>query len=538
MLKIENDALWAGKHDHLSSVKKGPSEYTTPSKHNKVDLGRRIYLSQRSSINTNNTRVCIKYFSAEEIAQAEPQDMVAYLNDDTCENVKDIRIDEVVYSVEKTLRENGAEETSSSFHCSLRDGSDDLNKEMPEGTRCIVHDSKSRSTSGTLISVFDKDSGDHYCGSGMDVKGRVNKTEQSVNDRSCENISLKHVFPCEDSSQAPKHVYRIAFNWSSDPQLSVDKQTFNQGPEDKCTAVNAIAHDNTGKPNQCSRIKESHACGYSESLNEEFYYATVVQSKELHLSNEITDHITLEGSSKAGRSAASSLSCDSAESIDDIQNVNSVISLSSCKLEESTIGLTAVQHDARLSNKNSMANDNRCNGLFSNVLEEHCYIAADVPSDVHSLYIPPNCESDVRDDICDTDPRAADRIRIDGRQQNRDNQLAVPAQNDHVFEKSVPDSMTTTTTTKTTQCSINRNHGDMNFSGHIISSGPITSSGYIPYSGSISLRSDSSTTSTRSFAFPILQTEWNCSPVKMAKSDRRHFRKQRGWRMVLRCCRF
>ncbi|XP_074592028.1 uncharacterized protein LOC141847839 isoform X2 [Curcuma longa] len=57
--------------------------------------------------------------------------------------------------------------------------------------------------------------------------------------------------------------------------------------------------------------------------------------------------------------------------------------------------------------------------------------------------------------------------------------------------------------------------------------------GPIAYSGNISMRSDSSTTSTRSFAFPIMQREWNTSPVKMAKA-----RKTRSWRMVLICCKF
>ncbi|KAK6921865.1 hypothetical protein RJ641_012372, partial [Dillenia turbinata] len=78
-------------------------------------------------------------------------------------------------------------------------------------------------------------------------------------------------------------------------------------------------------------------------------------------------------------------------------------------------------------------------------------------------------------------------------------------------------------------------HGESSFS----MAGPLSSitySGPIPYSGSISLRSDSSTTSTHSFAFPILQSEWNSSPVRMAKADRR--RKHRGWRQGLLCCRF
>ncbi|KAF6140045.1 hypothetical protein GIB67_001786 [Kingdonia uniflora] len=52
--------------------------------------------------------------------------------------------------------------------------------------------------------------------------------------------------------------------------------------------------------------------------------------------------------------------------------------------------------------------------------------------------------------------------------------------------------------------------------------------GTIPYSGNISFRSDSSATSTRSFAFPILNSEWNSSPIKMMKADKRGYRKSRG----------
>ncbi|XP_073301345.1 uncharacterized protein [Primulina huaijiensis] len=69
-------------------------------------------------------------------------------------------------------------------------------------------------------------------------------------------------------------------------------------------------------------------------------------------------------------------------------------------------------------------------------------------------------------------------------------------------------------------------------------SGLITFSGPIAHSGSLSLRSDGSAASGRSFAFPILQSEWNSSPVRMTKADRRHFRKHKGWRSGLLCCRF
>nr|XP_027097055.1 uncharacterized protein LOC113716801 isoform X1 [Coffea arabica]XP_027097056.1 uncharacterized protein LOC113716801 isoform X1 [Coffea arabica]XP_027097057.1 uncharacterized protein LOC113716801 isoform X1 [Coffea arabica]XP_027097058.1 uncharacterized protein LOC113716801 isoform X1 [Coffea arabica]XP_027097059.1 uncharacterized protein LOC113716801 isoform X1 [Coffea arabica] len=85
---------------------------------------------------------------------------------------------------------------------------------------------------------------------------------------------------------------------------------------------------------------------------------------------------------------------------------------------------------------------------------------------------------------------------------------------------------------------VHRGGGESSFSSTGPLSGLITYSGPIAYSGSTSLRSDSSTTSTRSFAFPILQSEWNSSPVRMTKAERRHIRKHRGWIQGLFCCRF
>uniref|UniRef100_A0A1J3G7C4 Uncharacterized protein n=1 Tax=Noccaea caerulescens TaxID=107243 RepID=A0A1J3G7C4_NOCCA len=69
----------------------------------------------------------------------------------------------------------------------------------------------------------------------------------------------------------------------------------------------------------------------------------------------------------------------------------------------------------------------------------------------------------------------------------------------------------------------------VSISGHITYSGPIA------FSGSLSVRSDASTTSGRSFAFPILQSEWNSSPVRMKKAGKR---RQKGWKHSLLCCRF
>lgn len=85
---------------------------------------------------------------------------------------------------------------------------------------------------------------------------------------------------------------------------------------------------------------------------------------------------------------------------------------------------------------------------------------------------------------------------------------------------------------------VQHGQGESSFSMAGPVSGRISYSGPLVYSGSVSLRSDSSTTSARSFAFPVLPSEWNSSPVRMAKADRRHYRKHRGWRRGFLCCKF
>ncbi|KAL3512408.1 hypothetical protein ACH5RR_025125 [Cinchona calisaya] len=62
--------------------------------------------------------------------------------------------------------------------------------------------------------------------------------------------------------------------------------------------------------------------------------------------------------------------------------------------------------------------------------------------------------------------------------------------------------------------------GSSSFSSESTPSGQSTFSGLMSCSDSISLHSNS-TASTRSFAFPILATEWNGSPIRMAEVDRR-----------------
>ncbi|XVF49900.1 hypothetical protein PTKIN_Ptkin04bG0053200 [Pterospermum kingtungense] len=62
--------------------------------------------------------------------------------------------------------------------------------------------------------------------------------------------------------------------------------------------------------------------------------------------------------------------------------------------------------------------------------------------------------------------------------------------------------------------------------------------GPVPCSGAISLRSASSSASSHSFAFPILPSEWNGTPVRMVEADQRQPTKHQSWRTCFLCCKF
>jgi hypothetical protein len=154
-------------------------------------------------------------------------------------------------------------------------------------------------------------------------------------------------------------------------------------------------------------------------------------------------------------------------------------------------------------------------------------ISSAEPSDVKSENHP-KCEIDGVQDVHDFNPRDMEDVtkRSDD---NVDSKSSMLAQTESAVQQNGPDSAKVMARTGI------RNPFESSFSGPSITLDPLTPSGHI---GNISLRSDSSTTSTRSFAFPVLQTEWNSSPVKMAKADRRRFRRDRGWGYRILCCKF
>lgn len=149
---------------------------------------------------------------------------------------------------------------------------------------------------------------------------------------------------------------------------------------------------------------------------------------------------------------------------------------------------------------------------------------SDAKSDDH-----PNCETDTFEDAHDFNPRDMEEDGTNVIEDKNDSKSSRLAQPESAVQQNGTDSAKLMARTGM------RNPFESSFSGASITSDALVPSAHI---GNISLRSDSSTTSTRSFAFPVLQNEWNSSPVKMVKADRRRFRRDRGWGYRVLCCKF
>ncbi|KAK3154481.1 hypothetical protein QOZ80_2BG0191020 [Eleusine coracana subsp. coracana] len=181
--------------------------------------------------------------------------------------------------------------------------------------------------------------------------------------------------------------------------------------------------------------------------------------------------------------------------------------------------------DIRLSEKSNDAIENLASKAITEAVDEAA-VATSSPRNIseHSDLngeIQEKCDVDGVSDIHDCN-------QID-EEDGIDKDNAVSNTLDSALVQTVPESSRSTTRTS------NGDPYESNFFGPSIMSAPVSNSGHIAYSGNISLRSDSSTTSTRSFAFPVLQREWISSPVRMAKAERR---RHLGWRKGLICCKF
>lgn len=164
-----------------------------------------------------------------------------------------------------------------------------------------------------------------------------------------------------------------------------------------------------------------------------------------------------------------------------------------------------LQCDSSMTCESIMILENLNDDLSEGNLEKKCSTATNDPLDVtfsnrngDSMEKPPNAQLE---GVCNSDFNSvAAAAAISGTEENNkntDDKQLVNA----LYHRSNEEMVFDATTASARSSFYPNNHGDLHFSGPYLL-GPKMSSGHIAYSGSISLRSESSTTSTHSFAFP------------------------------------
>ncbi|KAM3367943.1 hypothetical protein ACQJBY_016476 [Aegilops geniculata] len=186
-------------------------------------------------------------------------------------------------------------------------------------------------------------------------------------------------------------------------------------------------------------------------------------------------------------------------------------------IEESSGRLDVQASEENSDQREDVVNEMRTDGA-------HGAEPSDVKSENH-----PKCETGAVEDEHDFNPRDMGDGTKTREESNSGDESSTVSQMEPAVQQNGPDGAKLTTRGGI------RNPFESSFSGANITLDAVAPSAHI---GNTSLRSDSSTTSTRSFAFPVLQTEWTSSPVRMAKADRRRFRRDRGWGYRVLCCKF
>ncbi|XP_010928100.1 uncharacterized protein [Elaeis guineensis] len=569
-MKLENKAVWEGEDDVMSSIQKKGCEYIDPSKQSYMGIKESFNGKKNNdrcteapftippdeiNLGENETEFC----TDKTVTEIQPPEII--YKDGACHNIKDICVDEGICSLEKILVENdeSSQRFPSSFDDTVESGNDALSKEMADGSTTSVHDSRSTSYEH-LISV-EKNAMEHFSGSLSKVGANFDTTNPFISDISDENISLKQCFPLYEFETDSQQVKPTNFDCGNDHKhyseslskvggkfratnpfltdISDETISFKQFLSLQELETDSLQAEPTNF--DCSNEQlADHQKFYQGTLEEEYSTMSAVpadarQSTQSNGSKENASISLAQGTLEDGYLTAASSLSDVGES-EQSSGIKESPAKSSSEdtLEEGCSVTTSALYDVSKSDESSGIKEKPDEGLSQGLLKDVCSQDMALPSDIkesnessRTMGNPANAE---------LESGVSGLASIGGQESKEkiDRQRDGQAKNDPVTEEAVSDNATTSARSSL----VHNYHLDADFSEPVYMSGPIASSGHIPYSGSISLRSDSSTTSTRSFAFPILQSEWNSSPVKMAKADRRHLRKHRGWWLGLLCCRF
>ncbi|XP_021674842.2 uncharacterized protein LOC110660740 isoform X2 [Hevea brasiliensis] len=432
------------------------------------------------------------FYVGKSVMESKLPELVVCYKENICHVVKDICVDEGVPFGDRFLFDPGVSEENLRIILPIEDINSEIAKEKVDLDTCIPDILKPSSEKGksalclpipdVLISSEEKGSKNEFS-LGCDSKKLMPIEEADVNSMDeIANVTLKAIFSLGELLSMPE----------VDMELSQPGSSHNN--------VDKAERQSIQRPSENTIIAMASACEETENGNEQAFLVNPV----VHVAEELYSghHEAVSGT----------LALDSATKADETV-------LASTAMKSITEGLENGSRDNKMASPyGDFVPESTHDGEGGSVPESTSTIG-DESSDNNRV-----------ETICTSFNSHSSTLAASGGEKDSQN-----GGSEHIESCS---SRLEGTNMEPFSSQLQYSLEETNFSASGPLLGLISYSGPIANSGSVSLRSDSSTTSACSFAFPILQSEWNNSPVRMVKADRRHFRKHRNWRQGLLCCRF
>ncbi|CAN6279006.1 unnamed protein product [Urochloa humidicola] len=441
--------------------------------------------------------------------------------------VKDVCIDEGALLHQKISEEKPVDRRSSpNFSCQMIDAKSDIRYGKKDDSKKSLHELKPEAVVPVNFAPDYDDKKQHSSGKEYDPEDQIT-TGYNAGYPSEKKISLQELLRLE-SAEESRHASTINSESSEKHKCPLHEEAVGQTSKDGFLDAQAVL-TNTSQHVSSGISSKENTSGCSGTMSENHDAVAALDVREPHKIdryNPFIDH-RLEDASEPVCSIPGITDATSADSICAIDNVVSD-STGFDEVETAEPGMDVVS---------TSSSD----------------IQSSEKSNAHSESIVRNATTGAETPVATSSSSNAEPSGANGENQEKCVSYGVPDQIDEEHSTARDNAVSKSTTlaqdhsvigqtapesSKSTSCIGNDSTSEPNFFGPSIMSGQVSMSGHIAYSGNVSLRSDSSTTSTRSFAFPVLQREWISSPVRMAKAERRRTRRRHAWRKGLICCKF
>ncbi|XP_062225872.1 uncharacterized protein LOC133924384 isoform X2 [Phragmites australis] len=464
---------------------------------------------------------------------------------------KDVCIDEGVLADQKTSTENLVDQkVSPNFDSSMGDTNGDLSEEIRAASTKSAHELKSQIVILPVMCATEGNTGEQFSSCEVHDLEDNNTAAVDLND---EKLSPKQLL-CHEGAKGCQQVVTVISESSEDQEPFLNGETTHQGSSNDRHETGIDIASESSNIIHIDLSVESNVDDFSTVMPEEVVVSAALDkggSNQVNHYNPFIAYGSLDDTWEPKYSLPTIVDATSIAPVCPVEKTDSFSDLvnravggfDSFEIDEAiieenmpdSVEASASMLDVQASEESNDQRESPTKEMRTDVAHGKGTTTSlssnnPEPSDVKSVNHP-KCEIDCAQDVHDFNPRDVE-VDTKGSKDDTCSKSSTLVQTECVVQQNGTDSP------KVTAQTCLRNPFESSFSGPSITSGPLTPSGHIPYSGNISLRSESSTTSTRSFAFPVIQNEWNSSPVKMAKADRRRLRHDRGWGYRILCCKF